>query len=235
MSRKLTALICALGASAVLTAAAFAAPVPVAFYAFSGQSDVDAFSRGFGAKCAKKWSKKKQMLVAVGAKTNSCQFRTSVVGDSTDPGSDMEVTTTAVVARNTPRKLQKKAYVGVGTRVSESAGWELRVRPLNKSWQLFRDPKGPGGRVLARSGKGKFIRGIGRLNVLLLRSFDYGGPDTQVLAGINGKGVVALTDSSPSQPDGRRSVIVTGAKGDRAGKGIRGVFDSIAIKVPNPF
>ncbi len=236
MRTKLTALIAACGATAALAAAAFGAPIPVALYAFATQGDVDAFSKGLGAKCVKKWSQNKQMGITVGPGTNTCQFRSSVVGDSTDPGSDTEVTATAVLGANTPRTLQKKGFVGIGTRVSESAGWELRVRPVAKSWQLFRDAKGVGtGPELYRSGKGKFIRGIGKQNVILLRTFDFGGNNTQILVGVNGKTVVTASDATATQPDGRRSVVTTGAKGTGPASGVTGIFDNVAIKVPNPF
>jgi len=36
----------------------------------------------------------------------------------------------------------KKAYAGVAVRSSENASYELRVRPVARKWQLFRDPKG---------------------------------------------------------------------------------------------
>ncbi len=99
----------------------------------------------------------------------------------------------------------------------------------------MRDPKGAAGPAVVRSGKGKFIRTASKPNALLLRAFDYGTPDTQLLATVNGKAVVRLTDSAADQPDGRRNGVATGAKGTAAGTGIVGLFDDVAIKVPNPF
>ena len=55
------------------------------------------------------------------------------------------------------------------------------------------------------------------------------------MAQINGKTVASATDTGGSQPDGRRSVVSTGVKGTAAGSGVIGVFDTVAIKVPNPF
>jgi hypothetical protein len=173
------------------------------------------------------------MSIAVGAGTNACSFRSSVVGDSTDPGSDMEISTTAVVGA--PRVLQKKAYAGVGARISETAGYELRVRPTSRSWQLFRDPKGSAGPALFRSGKGKFIRMGAKPNSLMLRAFDYGTPSTQLVVRINGKAVLTATDGDADQPDGRRSTVTTGVKGTGVGDGVTSTFDDVAIKVPNPF
>jgi hypothetical protein len=236
MKRKLTALFCALAGLSGLAAVAVAAPIPVALYTFQTQGDIDAFSKGLGAKCKRAWSENKQMAINVGAATNSCVYRSSVIGDSTVGGADTEVTANATLAASTPRALQKKGYVGVGTRVSESAGWELRVRPVAKSWQLFRDPKGTAkGLELYRSGKGKFIRGLGKPNLLLLRSFNFGGASTQIVAAINGRTLVSATDPGGDQPDGRRSVVSAGVKGAAAGTGVTGIFDDVAIKVPNPF
>ena len=48
-------------------------------------------------------------------------------------------------------------------------------------------------------------------------------------------GVVSTTDSGADQPDGRRTVILTGAKGSGAGTGILGRFDDVTVQVPNPF
>ena len=195
-----------------------------------------AFQKVLGAKCEKKWRQQKSMQLTVGAGTNSCAFRSSVVADSSDVHADAEITGTASIAGTTPRKLLKKAYVGVLARSSENAGYELRVRPGAQSWQLFRDPKGTGeGPTLFRSGKGKFIRGGLKGNDLALRAFDFGTSDTSLSARINGKVVVSVTDTGNGQPDGRRTVVSTGIKGAGSGSGVTGVFDNVAIKVPNPF
>ena len=77
------------------------------------------------------------------------------------------------------------------------------MRPVAKSWQLFRDPKGTAkGLELFRSGKGKFIRGLGKPNLLLLRSFSFGGASTQLVVAINGRTVVNGTDAG-GRPAGR--------------------------------
>jgi hypothetical protein len=220
------------GAGAWATAA-LAAPIPVAIYQFATQADVDAFAKHFGSKCKKKLTGMQQMQVAVGPGTNHCAFRSSVVGD--EPGPDTDVAATAIVAKNTPASLRKKAFVAVGSRVSESSGWEFRVRPEAKNWQLLRDPAGSGGAQVFRSGKGKFIRPIGKPNSISLQTFDFGSANTQVVATVNGKSVVSLTDSGQDQPDGRRNTVAAGAKGEAAGTGISGIFDDVAIRVPNPY
>lgn len=234
MRTKLTALI-ALGATLVVAAAAYAGPVTVALYQFATQSDVLAFQKTAGAKCAKKWRQQKSMQVALGAGTTVCGFRSSVVADSSDLRADTEIGATAALGGIKSKKLQKKAFVGIAVRSSENSGYELRVRPFAGSWQLFRDPRGAEGPVVFRSGKGKFIKGGVRGNAITLRAFDFGSDTTSLSASINGKVVASAQDTGNSQPDGRRTVVTTGVKGSGSGSGIVGIFDDVAIKVPNPF
>lgn len=234
MKRKLTALL-AIGAMSIAAATAHAGPVTVAIYAFATQADVLAFQKTLGSKCEKKWRQRKAMQVAVGARTNSCVFRSSVVADSSDVRADLETSATTSIGGTTPKKLQKKAYVGVGVRSSENSGYELRVRPGAQSWQLFRDPKGAEGPALFKSGKGKLIRGGLKANDLALRAFDGGSETTTLTARINGKVVLSATDTGNGQPDGRRTTVTTGIKGAGSGSGTVGIFDNVAIKVPNPF
>lgn len=236
MRTKLTALTVL---AAVLATAAFAqaAPVPVSQYLFENRADVSAFQKTRGAKCTKKWFQNAAMSIAVGPGTNNCVFRTNVVADSSDASPDQQLSADTLLVKSIPRKLQKKAFVGVAVRSSENASYELRVRGVARKWQFFRDPKGAGtGPALVASGSGKFIRpGLGKINNLSLRAFDYGGANTVLLATVNGKTVYSATDSGDGQPDGRQSTLTAGVKGTGAGTGVTGVFDNVYVRVPNPF
>lgn len=234
MRTKLTALAVLCAGLALGAAVALAGPVTIALYTFENPADALAFLKGEGAKCTKK-AGKGNMSVLLGAGTNVCTFRSSVVASADDVAPDQEVSATGAVAANTPAKLQKKAFVGVNVRESDSAGYELRVRPVAQSWQLFRDPKGSAGPALFRSGKGKFIRRGVKPNALLLRAFDFGTTSTQLVAAVNGNVVVSVTDSGADQPDGRRNGIAAGVKGTAPGAGMAGLFDNVAIKIPNPY
>jgi len=232
-----TKLIAPIVLAAALAAASIAqaAPVTVALYSFQSAGDAAAFFKVRGAKC-KKDTNSGQMAISVGRGTNSCAYRTSVVADSSDKLADQEASAVTVLAKRIPRKLQKKAYTAVSVRSSENAGYELRVRPVARSWQVFRDPKGGAPAVLMAGGKGKFIRPkLGKVNQLVLRAFDYGSGSTRLLALVNGKRAFATTDAAGNQPDGRRTVVATGTKGTGAGGGIVGFFDNVAVRVPNPF
>jgi len=71
--------------------------------------------------------------------------------------------------------------------------------------------------------------------VIAIRAFSRGGTTTSVIASVNGSNVVTATDSGADQPDGRQTVVTSGAKGSGAGTGIRGIFDNVTVQVPNPF
>lgn len=229
---KLTALIVACAALAAV-AAAHAAPIPVAVYTFQGQDDVFAFQKVFGDKCKRKWAGNQAMSIAV-REGNSCVYRSSVVADSSDQYADLGMVATTTVGGGTP-KLQSKSFVGVGVRRSDNAGYVLRILPNKHKWQYFRDPKGAAGPNLEAGGTGKFVKLGSKPNVIAIRAFSRGGTTTSVIATVNGHGVVAATDSGADQPDGRQTVLTSGAKGSGSGAGITGIFDNVTVQVPNPF
>jgi hypothetical protein len=229
---KLTALLVACAALAA-GAVAHAAPIPVAVYTFQGQDDVNAFQKVFGDKCKRKWAGNQAMSIMV-REGNSCAYRSSVVADSSDQYADQGMVATITVSGGT-RKLQSKSFVGVGVRRSDTASYVFRILPNKHKWQYFRDPKGSAGPKLVHAGSGKFVKLGSKANVIGLRAFSRGGSTTSVIASVNGHNVVSLTDSGPDQPDGRQTVVTSGAKGSGAGTGITGVFDNVTVQVPNPF
>ena len=234
MRTKLTALLTACAALIAGAVAAHAAPIPVAVYSFSTQDDVSAFQKVSGGTCKRKWRNNQLLAIGVGQSTNNCVFRSSVLADSSDKYADQGMVATTSVSGGS-RKLQQKSYSGIGVRQSDSAGYWIRVLPYAGKWQYFRDPTGPGDPKLVASGSGKFIKGKGKANVLAIRAFSYGGTTTDILATVNGTTVVRTTDSGADQPDGRRTVVMTGVKGAGAGTGITGFFDNVTVQVPNPF
>jgi hypothetical protein len=233
MRTKLTALL-VIGAALAAGAVAQAAPIPVASYQFQTQDDINAFQKVGGDSCKRKWVANQALGVGVGRNTNSCTYRSSVLGDSSTQYSDLGMVGTATVGGGTP-KLQKKSFVGVGVRWSSTAGYVLRVLPNAHKWQYLRDPKGTAGPKLEASGSGSFIKVGSKPNTISLRAFSRGGTSTSVIGSVNGHGVVSAMDPAADQPDGRQTVVAAGAKGSGAGTGITGVFDNVIVQVPNPF
>jgi hypothetical protein len=234
MRKKLTVLTfaCVLGAAA---AVAEAAPIPVAQYTFATQDDVLAFQKVEGQACKRKWQNNTAMAITVGDGTNTCEFRTSVVADSSDQVPDQGLTATTTAGGRISPKLAAKAFVAIGVRWTDTAGYVLRVLPNARKWQLFRDPAGGAEAALMQAGKGKFIRVGNKPNSLVLRAFSRGTSSTSLMASVNGQNVVTTTDPAADQPDGRRTIVGAGAKGTGAGTGIVGVFDDVTVQVPNPF
>jgi hypothetical protein len=233
MRTKLTALI-VIGAALAAGAVAEAAPIPVASYQFQTQDDVNAFQKVGGSSCKRNWVGARALGIGVGRNTNSCIYRSSVVGDSSASYSDQGMIGTTTVGGGS-KKLQKKSFVGVGVRWSSSAAYILRILPNAHKWQYFRDPKGAAGPKLEAAGSGKFIKVGSKPNTIAIRAFSFGGNSTSVIASVNGTGVVSVTDAAADQPDGRQTVVTAGAKGSGAGTGITGVFDNVIVQVPNPF
>jgi hypothetical protein len=233
MRMKLTALIVACAALAA-GAVAHAAPIPVAMYTFQSQEDVSAFQKVLGQNCKRKWAGNQAMSIAVGDATNSCAYRSSVVADSSDQYADQGMVATTTVGGGS-KKLQSKAFIGVEVRRSDTAGYVFRILPNKHKWQYLRDPKGAAGLKLEAAGSGKFIKVGSKPNVIAIRAFSRGGTATSLIATVNGHGVVSTTDSAADQPDGRQTVVTTGAKGSGAATGMSGVFDNVTVQVPNPF
>jgi hypothetical protein len=208
----------------------------VALYQFQSRGDVGSFYKVAGANCTRKWRKHKTLGVNVGAGTNACALRSSVVADSSDPGPDQEVSASVNLAAATPAKLRKKIYLGVAVRQSDTTRYELRLYPQIRKWQLVRDARGSVKPKVIAGGSGKFIRqGAGVRNDLLLRAFDYGTSGVTLLAKVNKKKVISQRDTGSGQPNGRRNVLTVGAKGKASANRAVAVFDNVAIRVPTPF
>jgi hypothetical protein len=234
MRTKLTALLVTVATVAAGGVAAQAAPIPVAVYTFQSKEDVSAFHKVFGEKCKRKWQGNERLSVNVGRSTNSCAFRSSVLGDSSDTKPDHGMVATVGVSGGTP-KLRRKAFAGVEVRQSDNAGYALRVLPNLRKWQFLRDPEGSAGPKVQAVGSGKFIRLGAKPNLIAIRAFSRGGASTSIIASVNGRTVVSTTDSGQDQPSGRRTVVTAGKKGSGAATGVMGLFDNVTIQVPNPF
>ena len=202
--------------------------------AFATQDDVNAFQKVFGAKCSKKWSGNQALGILVGADTTNCILRSSVVADSSDVAPDQQISGTANLASGGSAKQQRKAFVGVGVRQSEEAGYYLRVLPFARKWQVLRDPKGGAGATPMASGTGKFIRMGKKPNNLQLQAFDRGTTTTQLLAMVNGRAVLSTSDAAADQPDGRRNVLTDGVKAG-VGAGLSRLLDAVSRRLDNAF
>lgn len=243
MRTKLTALIvaCAALGAGTATALAVGPPVPVATYTFQSLDDVNAFQPVLGASCTRKWSNHQAMAISLGRNTNSCVYRSSVVGDSSDTLPNQGMSAQASVSGGSA-KLQKKAYDMVAVRYSSTAGYILRILPNAHKWQYFRDAAAllpaklisSGTYKPAKAPKGSKPTAV-KFDTLSIQAFNLNATTTSIVAVVNGQQVVSTTDTGTDEPNGRQTVVGTGVKGSGSGSGVNGTFDNVSVTVPSPF
>ena len=110
-------------------AAVALADISVYKTSFSTRSEYASVQRlsGDSSACKRSWRKKKSVGVLVKGGEADCALSTPVEGDSKQP--DHTIKATAVVTKNTDKKVREDVYVGVAVRASGRGGYELRVFP----------------------------------------------------------------------------------------------------------
>jgi hypothetical protein len=168
--------------------------------------------------------------ITVGKGTSHCAYRTPVIGR------DLEIAATGRLLSNTPKQIQRKAFLAVDLRTGGAgAGYQLAVFPLQGKAQLRKVFSG--GRVeYLHIEKGLGATALNRANELRLRAFNLtSGPKRgtcQVLAYIGGQLVADVNDAAAGELEGRASGFSLGAVGNA--KGAVGSFDDVVIRVPAP-
>lgn len=220
-----------LAGAAVLACAASAGAALVGIYRNGMESDGQ---RGqivklSGERCGRGGSDHAVRIV-VGKRTRECAYRTPVIGR------DLEVATVGRLLSNTPKPLQRKAFLAVNLRTGGAgAGYQLAVFPLQGKAQLrkiFSD-----GRIeYLHIEKGVATGGLNRANELRLRAFNLtAGPKRgtcQIVAYVGGELVADINDAASGDLEGRSSGFSLGAIG--SAKGVVGSFDDVVIRVPSP-
>lgn len=218
MKRLITALIAAF---VLAFAAGAAANVLVYTNSFSKKKDVKRINKlQGGGKCKSEWKGKKAYAVRVNAGDKNCLFRTPVEGDSKGP--DYIVQAVAKVQRKTNKRVRKKVYAGLAARANRKSGYEIRVFPKTRNFELLKNG------VTVADGRNKGIKPLDRKNRLRLETVK-----NTVIAKANGKRLAKFQDRDAEQVVGRKTALAFGSEG-KANKDGFGVFDSIKIFVPSP-
>lgn len=174
-----------------------------------------------GGKCNGNWrGKQKALGVRVSAGNHNCLFRTPVEGDRNQP--DYTIQALGKGQRNTHPRVRNRFYIGLAARVSRRSGYEMRVFPKPRKFQLLKNGEEVAG------GEHRAIKPLNRDNVLRLKV--QGGI---VLAKVNGKRLARFKDQSPEEVDGRRTALTFGSEARPDKDGI-GVFDKVKVLVPSP-
>lgn len=220
----------AVAACAALVAFAAVADASVAIYQndFSSKAEYKELRKsGGGKKCGSRYRKQAQTLVASVKKAPaSCGFRPPVQGDGALP--DHQLRLDAKLLPKTPKSARKRAFLSVELRAGAGGvGYQLKVFPKKKRYELTRSPGGGGGGFPAK-GKSGEINGIGERNRLTLQAFG-----ARVRALVNGEEVADVSDDNPGQVDGQKLRIGLGAE-QKAGKGAVAAFKKLRIAIPSP-
>jgi hypothetical protein len=221
--RRATILIAIALAALAGAAIAGAAGITVFKTSFSSRAEYRAMRELSGPhkQCKKNWKDKTAVGVVVKGGPVDCTLSSPVQGDA--PQSNQIVRVVAKLNKETDDKVKKSVFVGVVTRASRKEGYELRVFPKGKHFELLKS-----GEVLAQ-GREKAIEGIAKKNRLQIDAIG------QTITGkVNGKQVAQVKDKDFEQVQGRQTGISYGNR-DKSKKG-QGVafFDKFKVQVPVP-
>lgn len=209
--------------AALAIAALAQAGISVYKTSFSSRADYRSISslvRSSGA-CDREWRNKSALGVKVKGGPADCVYVTPVEGDSKQP--DQIVKVIGKVTKGTKDKVREEVYVGVTVRANKKEGYELRVFPKPRRWQLLKN-----GKVIAQD-RDKKIEGLAKKNRLEIQAV--GG---SITAKVNGKLMKQFKDKDADQVGGRKTGVTFGDR--KASKKLKGegFFDKLKVQVPVP-
>lgn len=225
--RFLIVILAALGAALVAAAVAGAALVGIYRNGLESTPQRAELTKLFGRSCKRGGGGEDVVRVALGKKTDSCSYRTPVIGR------DLEVAASERILSGTPKALQRKAYVAVQLRVGGGFKYELRAFPLQKKAQLIKVSEA-GTKYLAIK---KHVKGLGGINeaiVVRLRAQKTAGKASAALAAFVGPTEIGeVTDEAAGEVSGEFSAVAVGAT--KIAEGLIGSIDDVVVRVPVAF
>lgn len=216
---------------AVLALAGSAAAAMIGIYRNGMESDAQRAQivKLSGKRCGRGGSDH-AIRVTVGKGTSRCAYRTPVIGR------DLEVAAIGRLLSNTPKPLQRKAFLAIDVRTGGAgAGYQLAVFPLQGKAQL-RKVTSDGRVEYLHIEKGVRTKGLNGANELRLRALNLtSGPKKgtcQIVAYVGRQLVADINDAASGELEGRASGFSLGANGNA--KGVIGSFDDVVVRVPSP-
>jgi hypothetical protein len=225
-------MVAALAAALVLVGAAVAAQT-VGIYrnAMSTPGQRGQLSRVLGDDC-KRGGSPRALRVQVGKRTDECAYRTQVVGR------DLEILATERLLSGTPKRIRNRVFLGLTLRVGGGGGYQLRVFPLQRKYQLVKTTQTGERSFLAIGKQVRRIRGANKANKLRLRAFNMihtrDPDDARLLVYIGDKRFVNVVDDSAGPLRGRMTAVSVGTPRGFA-NGAAASFDDVIVRVPNPY
>jgi hypothetical protein len=191
---------------------------------FGSKGEFKEISRSGGGKaCDRRYREKAKSMVASVRKGNrTCSFRPPVQGDGPLP--NHTVTVEGKVLKKTKKSVRGGAFLTVTVRSGGGdVGYELRIFPKKKRFQLLRTPGGAGFPV---TGRDKAVKGINDRNNLRLAA-----RGAKVTAVANGKQLASVDDANPAQVSGAKIRFGMGNRKDKS-KPVVATFKRVAVAVP---
>jgi hypothetical protein len=216
--------VAALVAALAVTATAGAAMVGIYRNGLESQPQRAEMVKLFGRVC-KRGGGEDAIRVALGKKTDSCSYRTPVIGR------DLEIAATESILSTTPKSLQKAAYVGLQLRAGGGEKYELRAYPAQKKAQLIRVTEG-GTKYLAIEKNVKEIGGLNEPTVVRMRT-ETSGTAAVVSAYVGPTLIGEVTDEAASELEGEASAVSIGAT--KIADGLIGSINDLVVRVPSPY
>ena len=180
----------------------------------------------FGHSC-KRGGGEDSVRILLGKKTDSCAYRTPVIGR------DLELAATERILSGTPKALQRKAYVAIQLRAGGGNKYELRAFPVQRKAQLIKVSEA-GTKYLAIKKNLKTIGGINEPTVVRLRVTKAAGDAAAAVAAFIGPEVVGeVTDEEAGELTGEFSAASVGA--NKIAEGLIGSIDDLVVRVPVTF
>jgi hypothetical protein len=180
----------------------------------------------FGRVC-KRGGGEDSIRVVLGKKTDSCAYRTPVLGR------DVEIAATESILSGTPKPLLRKAYLSVQLRAGGGAKYELRAFPQQRKAQLIKVSEA-GTKYLAIKKNLKGIGGINEPTVVRLRAEKAAGTASATISAYIGPTLVGeVTDEAAGELVGQNTAVAVGAT--KIAEGLIGSIDDLVVRVPVSF
>lgn len=180
----------------------------------------------FGRSC-KRGGGEDAIRVLLGKKTDSCAYRTPVLGR------DVELAATERILSGSPKALQRKAYVAIQLRAGGGNKYELRAFPVQRKAQLIKVSEA-GTKYLAVKKNLKAIGGINEPIVVRLRVEKGAGDGTATVTAYIGPELVGeASDETAGELTGEFTAASIGAT--KIAEGLSGSIDDLVVRVPVTF
>ena len=216
----------ALAAGLLVCAAAGAAMVGIYRNGLESTPQRAELVKLLGSSC-KRGGGEDSVRVVLGKKTDSCAYRTPVIGRN------LEFAATERILSGTPKALQRKAYVAIQMRAGGGNKYELRAFPVQRKAQLIKVSEA-GTKYLAIKKNLKGIAGINEPTVLRLRVEKGAGDAAAAVAAFIGPEVVGeVSDEAAGELSGEFTGASVGAT--KIAAGLSGSIDDLIVRVPVDF